>query len=594
MQPEHITVGDLFVKGCTYTVPLFQRPYVWDSARWEPLWEDVARVADEAARGASKVRPHFLGSVVLQQRQTGITDGPRREVIDGQQRLTTLQLLLKAAADAMAADGAPPDAVRPLRRLLHNEDAPAADKVAAFKVWPTNVDQDRFRAVMLDDGAVKPSGGDRIAKAYAYFRVAVAAWLDEAGGDAEAREQRARILSAVLCKQLWLIALNLTADDQAQVIFETLNARGTPLLPADLIKNLLLRRAEDEKADAAALYGTHWRPFDMDEAYWRAKVGRGHTARPRVDLFLVQFLTAQTREVVSPGQLYECFAEWLKVAVHRTATDHMAEVARFAAIYRALDAADEAGTDRVATCAARLRAMDFTTAMPVLLHLRADPAHDPADAAQAAAWIESFLVRRMVCGVNTRGYNTLFVELLAAVAKAGGPAAPTVAAFLLRSKSEKALWPDDAAFGEAWRTQPLHRVLRRDRLTMLLRALEGALRGPKHDPIPIPKTLHVEHVLPRNWRAHWPLPDGAESGAEAAREAALHTIGNLTLLTAKLNQSLSDQPWAEKQAALKRYGLMALNAELAHRAAWDEAAIAARGGMLLDKALTIWPRPASP
>jgi hypothetical protein len=155
-------------------------------------------------------------------------------------------------------------------------------------------------------------------------------------------------LSATLRQRLWPIALNLTPDDQAEVIFETLNARGTPLLPADLIKNLLLRRAETEEADTATLYETYWRAFDVDEAYWRRKVGRGHTARPRVDLFLVQFLTAKIYSLVSPGQLHESFSDWLEDTSNDQKTiQHMAEIARFAEIYRALDTADNVSGDRL-------------------------------------------------------------------------------------------------------------------------------------------------------------------------------------------------------------------------------------------------------
>ena len=596
MQPEHISVGNLFAGEWTYTVPLFQRPYVWDSARWEPLWEDVARVADEAGRGLQKVRPHFLGSVVLQQRQTKITEGPRREVIDGQQRLTTLQLLLKAVADVLAADAAMMEASRPLHRLLRNEDAPSADQEAQFKVWPTNVDRDRFRAIMLGDGTAKAQSGDRLAAAYAFFRHRAQRWLDDAGDDVVARSTRAQALSATLRQRLWLIALNLTADDQAQVIFETLNARGTPLLPADLIKNLLLRRAEAEDADPATLYEKHWRAFDVDERYWRQEVGRGHTARPRVDLFLVQFLTVKTRKVVSPGQLYEDFSDWLmETGKDQKTGQHMAEIARFAAIYRELDAADDVSGDRLSICASRLRAMDFTTAMPVLLHLRAQSGSPADDVAYAATMIESFLVRRMVCGLNTRGYGTLFGDLLRAMTDgaAGQAAAPAVAAFLGSSEKENALWPDDAAFGQAWRSQPAYTVLRRDRLTMIFRALEAAMRGPKHDPVPVPKSLHVEHLLPRNWRAHWPLPDGADDDAVSARDGLLDTLGNLTLLTGKLNQALADGPWHVKQSALQQYGLMALNASLATESAWNEASIRGRTGKLLECALRIWPKPIS-
>ena len=386
---------------------------------------------------------------------------------------------------------------------------------------------------------------------------------------------------------------DLNADDQAQVIFETLNARGTPLLPADLIKNLLLRRAEAEEADAASLYENYWRAFDVDEAYWRRQVGRGHTARPRVDLFLVQLLTAKTHGVVSPGQLYESFSDWLEdTGKDQMTIKHLAEIARFAAIYREFDMADDVSGDRLSICAARLRAMDFTTAMPVLLYLRADESRLADDIAQAATWLESFLVRRMICGLNTRGYGTLFADLLRAVADAGtgSAAAPAVAAFLSRSETESALWPDDAAFSHAWQSQPLYGALRRDRLTMVLRALEAALRSPRHDPVPVPKTLHVEHLLPRNWRAHWPILGGAESGAEFTRDAIIHTIGNLTLLTGKLNQSLSDAPWSDKRAALQEYGLMALNASLAKEETWSECRIRDRTQKLFGVALNVWPR----
>ncbi len=586
MQPEHIPVGDLFTKECTYVAPLFQRPYVWDDKRWVPLWEDVTSVAEDVCEGG-KARRHFLGSVVLQQLQNGVTQGPRREIIDGQQRLTTLQLLVKAVADVLAADEATADAARPLRRLLHNEDAPKADGAAAFKVWPTNVDQNRFTAVMRGDGLAKADEGDRLAAGYAYFRRAAAAWLD---GDPASRPTRAQALATTLRQRLWLIALNLGADDQAQVIFETLNARGTPLLPADLVKNLLLRRAENEGADVAALYEAYWKPFDADESYWRREVGRGHAGRPRVDLFLVQFLTAKVLDLVSPGQLYERFADHVAQA-GRPAAEHMAEVAGWARIWRELDGAEETSPDRFLVCAARVRAMDFTTAMPVLLHLRARSGGAAADAAQAALWIESFLVRRMVCGLNTRGYAKLFADLLQAVAAAGsGPVAPTVAEHLLM-QGESGFWPDDAQFGNDWVSGPLYRTLHRHRLTLLLRALEAALRGPKHDPVPIPRTLHVEHLLPQNWRANWPLPPGTGPEAADARDRTCHTIGNLTLLTGKLNQSLSDAGWEAKRLELQRHGLTVLNAQLAQKEVWDEDAIHARGAALLGKALAVWPQP---
>ncbi|HJS88072.1 MAG TPA: DUF262 domain-containing HNH endonuclease family protein [Acetobacteraceae bacterium] len=596
MQPEHVPIGDLFSRECLYTVPLFQRPYVWNDDRWEALWEDVSRVADQELAGSVKIRPHFLGSVVLQQIPNGIKQLPRREIIDGQQRLTTLQLLLKASADAMEADGATSEAARPLRPLLRHPYAPKSDPEGAYKVWPTNVDRVRFQSVM-DAGPNSVSfETDRLAGAYVYFRDQVTRWLVEGGSSDEMRAQRAEALATTLRQRLWLIALNLAEDDQAQVIFESLNARGTPLLPADLIKNFLLRQAEAERADTSSLYARYWQPFDEDR-FWHQTVGI--SARPRLDLFMQHALTVQTREIVAVGQLYDAFVHYAKRSCGRyTAERHLADLFRLAGTARALYEADEHTSDRVLLAAARIREMDLGAALPFLLHLGSDATRDEADVAQACMWLESFLVRRTVCGLSANGYARLSVELLKAVADAR-PAAPVVATFLRRASSESTRWPDDVEFSCAWRSVPLYRTLKRSRLTMLLRALERELRDPNlTDPVPIPKSLHVEHVMPCAWQTNWPLPVGSASDAETTRDRLVHTIGNLTLLTQKLNGKLSNAAWiaptgqAAKRPELKRHGLLMLNQSLADRSIWNEEAIADRGDMLFEIALRIWPRPA--
>ena len=600
MQPEHVPVGDLFSRECLYTVRLFQRPYVWDEERWAPLWDDIARVSDQALAGAHRVRPHFLGSVVVQQLPSKIQQVPRREIIDGQQRLTTLQLLLKAVADTLELDEATADAARPLRPLLRHPYAPKADPEGVYKVWPTNADRGRFRAVMEANAFTKMPEGDRFAGAYAFYRKQIRRWLTEGGSVAETRAARADALATTLRQRLWLVALNLAEDDQAQIIFETLNARGTPLLPADLIKNLLLRQAEAEKADTTALYTRYWQPFD-DDAFWQEKVGSGYSARPRLDLFMQQALTLQTRQAVPMGQLYDIFAEHVKETQGtRTATDHLAGLSRLAQTARPLYGAEEGACARAHLAAARLRAMEFHTALPVLLLLCADPLRDPEDVAQASIWLESFLVRRMVCGLNTGMYGLMFVDLLAAIADAT-PAAPALAAFLLQQRSDSARWPDDDAFGQAWRSVPLYRTLKRGRLGMLLRALEAVLRDPKlTDPVPVPKTLHVEHVMPRAWQAYWPLPLDAPPDAGITRDRLLHTIGNLTLVTQRLNEKMSNAPWTASQGVpakrpeLIKHGLLMLNKEWADHGVWNEQAIQERSQRLFQKALSIWPRPTAP
>ncbi len=291
MQPQYLSVGDLFSFQRRYVVPLFQRPYVWErETQWEPLWEDVRRLAEaEAAEGSSSPRPHFMGSVVLEQVAAPSGHIDRREVIDGQQRLTTLQLLIKATCDVLRAENLE-EAAKRLDLLIANSYAPTELPEAKFKVWPTNVDRGGFQRVMEAPNlaALGPKRhDDLLAGAYRYFYGTIQEWI-KAMPDAASR--RGDALATTLFRHVKIVALDLDQNDEAQVIFETLNARGTPLLPADLIKNWLLRHAEAAKESVEKLYNAYWLPLDKDKDYWREEVGRGHAARPRIDNFFAYLL----------------------------------------------------------------------------------------------------------------------------------------------------------------------------------------------------------------------------------------------------------------------------------------------------------------
>lgn len=156
MQPTYITIGQLFGSQTRHTVPLFQRPYVWNrEEQWEPLWEDLAQLLERvgARQGDAAVAGHFLGTVVLEQASNATGSLPRREVIDGQQRLTTLQILLKAAEHALGVlentldegERHPVSVARRQVAVLTENPAYELDE-ERYKVWPTNEDRASFRA----------------------------------------------------------------------------------------------------------------------------------------------------------------------------------------------------------------------------------------------------------------------------------------------------------------------------------------------------------------------------------------------------------------------------------------------------------------
>jgi len=606
LQPNYISISTLFSAQTRHTIPLFQRPYVWTREdQWEPLWQDIAGLLErlEDRVDDAPVASHFLGTIVLEQVQNATGSLPRREVIDGQQRLTTLQIVLKAAEHALhdAAGVANGDemkinlAMRQIASLTEN----LAEGVERYKIWPTNEDRAPFQTVLdaMPEHGVN-GGAGRMADAYRYFRQVFAAYLTNE--DAAPRAQR---FAAALKDYLKLIVLDLDPNDEPQAIFETLNAHGTPLLPADLMKNWLLWEASRQKVDATPLYEEYWRPFDREHTYWRARVGTGHASRARVDTFLQNWLTKETGEIVSAKHLYDRFLRYtakLKTASPDGRVDVEAlmrsirdDADRFERIDKPTDAT------RFDLFLQRLKSMDVIVFHPLLLGVMARLETDPNELDRLAVVLESYLVRRMICAYQTRGYGTLALRLhkLLADMPENISQADTLKNLLLSETGSDA-WPSDELFRNEWVRRRFYNSLRRDRILMVLQALELSYQSNAHLAEPLMtfdwSKLQIEHILPQSWQEHWPLSDGVTPDQ---RDMALHGIGNLTLVAEKLNPSLSNAAWLHpdgqkgKAAALRKHTRLELNRRLLDdHQVWSDGSIEARAAALYADAALIWPR----
>lgn len=312
----------IFDQTVTYQVPLFQRPYVWDRENnWEPLWDDIQSLLDKHLRRAN-IHPHFLGAVVLEQLPNSAGSIEARQVIDGQQRFTTLQLFLMAARDHAAAHGSTKYIDR-FSDLVSNRRSKIDHDDEVFKVWPTNSDRAAFRlvhdagspAALLKEtkNASGVSNSHNIVQAYGYFFAQLDNWLSGGLDDdddaeslvAKTKDDRLESLWQVVKECLLLVVIDLDKHDETQVIFETLNARGTPLLPADLIKNFLFRRALASSEDVERLNNKYWQTFESE--FWREEVKQGRLKRPRIDLFISHYLTMMTQDEVRSAHLFSAF-----------------------------------------------------------------------------------------------------------------------------------------------------------------------------------------------------------------------------------------------------------------------------------------------
>lgn len=602
MKADTLNLKTLFQRDVRYVIPTFQRPYVWNQEeQWEPLWDDLRNAAEryldelEAADGAIAVAEertgsHFMGAVVLQQRLNATKEIETRDVIDGQQRLTTMQLVLDAAQEVFEEIGA--KEAQSLRRLVENA---YVDGDQTFKLWPTSLDQDAFRAAMTN--ALSPEGFEDslIVQAHDFFRLQIREWL-EAASDDDARSRRVHGLETALFGLLRLVVIDLDRVDDAFVIFETLNARGTPLLASDLVKNYLLQTATARGIRADDLYEAEWK--SLEDAWWRREVAQGRIYRPRLDVFLNYWLIMRTAGEVPASDLFPQFKKYVESpgkAVDAVAAD----LRSLGAVYRGFDAFEPASVE--GTFFYRLRMMDVGVATPLLLWLFSQPesALPIEKRTRCLRALESFLVRRMVGRMTTKNYNDLFLELLSRLDVAGPTDADDVVVeYLGSSDADSRVWPSDHDFTTAFVDLPLYRLLTRGRLRLILEALEDELRTAKTEEAMVQRgTLTIEHVLPQRWRDHWPLDEGGDAfSAQAERERLLHSVGNLTLVNSKLNPSLTNAAWPTKRKALGEHSVLHLNKKLCDLygdAEWNEATIRARSAALAAVATTIWPSPQS-
>lgn len=605
MDTQVRTPQAIFMQPQRLLVPLFQRPYVWnEELQWEPLWNDVERVAMRLLRSPGIPQaPHFLGAVVLQQLATQTSDLQQRTVIDGQQRLTTLQLLLDAIHSEIAFVGATMPAAR-LEPLIANGQAFCRHKEDRFKVWPTNRDRPAFNEVMDAASPVDyqklQHRATRLAKAHEFFARRCREWLNADGKEsviirAEAIERSAREL-------LQIVVIDLTATENAQEIFETLNARGAVLTAADLIKNFVFQRLLEQGADVEQAYDRYWAQFET--AFWEEEVNVGRVRHPRSSVFLNHWLVARTGEEVLAREVFSRFKTYADFQASRSMLDLLQEIHRAAAIYRDFtEKADrlDGPLDRVGLFAYRVKTMESEVVKPVLLALldhRSGPL-PPEDTETALDVLESWLTRRMLVRATAKSYNKIMAEVVSVIRNAGA-VGQTVREYFASQRSEIAYWPGDDEVRRELEAMPVYRKLSRARLRMVLESIEDHWRGWMAGQVSAAGmrirrgSYAIEHIMPQSWIKHWPLPAGA---SETERDAKIHRLGNLTLLTKKLNSTVSNGPWlgeSGKAAHLQEKDVILLNSKLLKTYAsqqWNETGIDSRTTQAIDTILAVWPVP---
>lgn len=597
-----------------YIIPTFQRDYEWTlDGQWRLLFDDLASTADrlldvrttvdagtKLKAKEQAVSPHFLGAIVCASLPFATGGVALRSVIDGQQRLTTVQLLIRGLLDVLVENES--ERTKSVRRMLFNPEDVVESPDEMHKLWPRRKDRDVWPVAMADKVPKYGDGDHLYLQARGFFSRAVRTYASDDHSNVEGDYLVA--LADSVSSLFKLVVIDLEENDDAQVIFEVLNGRQTPLSAIDLVKNLLFLRGEFEEEDVETLYDTYWAQFD--DRWWKQTVGRGHAARGHRDVLLSAWLTAATGEEANVGHLYREARNYLDEGP--STEDVLVELNTFAAAYQTVYAELPIEDERLAAVYGRIRALDITTAIPLLVWLGTlSPSELTLDShVRAARAVESWAVRRAYVGWQTRGYGAHFARVLKqgkSALKAGG----NVTAAVVKSLQDGRLdWPTDEEVHDAFQHRRFYSVISQSRIRLLLGALDHQLRCENpHEPAAVVEydNLQIEHIMPRSWKVHWPIistggtliptddDDPIWVKYRNERSGTVDRIGNLTLVTGTFNRGVSNLKWDVKQPEFAKQKSLVLNYDVAKSDTWDEPHIRARAHSLAEAAVRLWPSP---
>lgn len=539
MQAKETKLQDIIEGTKQYMVPLFQRPYSWGKREWDGLWDDLVDLAE-----TEKPRSHFIGSIVNMP-MISVPEGVTKySLIDGQQRITTILILLILLRDKARDQGALNFASEVTNTLIVNPYKNGSDH---YKLWPTQVDRKAFENLVKGE----LNGNDAIIEAYRHF-------------DRKYRRQNPNLeqLKNVITNYLSVVSIVLDPDDNPHLVFESLNWKGRPLTQADLIKNYVFMRIHADKQEA--IYEKYWGPM-QDEL------------GDDIVEFVRHFLTRKGT-VVKTNEIYQTLKEEVTVD---NAKEYLEKLARYASYYAKLLNPEKESSETVRYGLNRLARTEATTVYPLLLLLYSDYDTNRLtedDFTAILKMLENYLIRRFICSVPTNQLNKIFPGVCTQIRSNYNNQQLQGVRNLLQTKG----YPKDYEIKSRLRETRLYGAGDRQRKTKLI--LESIEESFGHKERVGSDDLTIEHIMPQTLSPEW--KDRLGEDWELTHELHLHNIGNLTLTA--YNPELSNDIFSNKKIRLADSHLD-LNRYFRDLEHWGQEEIVARSEALADIVLKVWP-----
>ena len=566
LQAGETTLNKLLNTSRQFIVPIFQRNYSWQKSQYEQLWFDILR-----ASKFKEKQNHFIGSIVYIDMGTPAGRPQQLLLIDGQQRLTTISILLCAIKDYVQKFNLETKLINLAKiknQFLYNSDEIDEDR---YKLL-LNV-QDKETYIKLIDNTIftvnKPA--TNIIKCYEFFYERIEDFIKQHG-------QIDEIYAGIF--KLSLVSISLDKDsDNPQMIFESMNSTGKDLSQTDLLRNYLLMDLTPEKQ--TRLYKTYWKPMEelFGEDIYKNDVNK-------FDYFIRDFLTlkSDTGYICKINNVYENFKRYYldnnceKFAVLR-------DLFTYAKYYACIDLLQE-NDDELKLYWQEFKKLDSHVVYPFLLKLYDDYSRQiliKEDFKKILQVVISYLWRRAICEIPTNSLSKIFATLYQAVDK-DDYVNSVIKAFVFKSTYKR--FPSDYEVREKLQTKDIYHFRLRK---YLLEALENYYHK---EPIDLNTANYtIEHIMPQNIEHNLLWQQMLGEDWQEVHSLYLHTLGNLTITG--YNAEMSNKSFVEKvngESGFKHSHLK-LNESIAQSDVWNKKAIQRRTNILTDIILKIWKYP---
>lgn len=559
-----------------YIIPFFQRPYVWKKEDCENLYEDFLQTIENADK--NPLKEHFIGTVITKPNSASRASSAKFDLIDGQQRLTTFALAIKALANSVDID------VENGNHLYEHINATLFYKDSFgkqhFRIVHNRIDSSYFNKVMGSDPTTvfsEEEGRSKIIDNYRYF---FEKFKDLSNEDLDD-------FNEIIQGKFSAISMVLDSHDDEQEIFDTINSLGVKLTTSELLKNFVF--SDNHTKD---LYKEYWEDiFEIDEEtikFWNTKKTAGRVYRENIDVLLYCFLLIETQKDVSLEHLFKDYKEWLSAKSEKDKENFLKKLKSYAEIYTSFPAGTELNNLKFSDYEKRffhvIENLNITTIFPLVLSIYSAE-KDKDERTKCLQLLESYLVRRNIAKLTTKNYNNLFISIIKAVAERKEKSVyEALKETIYGYKEETNKFPTDEDLKTAFANSVLSNQHAKETLfTIALYQINTVL----NDVTALSSnSFSVEHMMPKKWEQNWAKTLTSEQ--KNFRNQKLLTLGNLTIITKNLNSTLRNSAWSNKKKILQDNSAIPLTTKYTSEPDWNEEKIASRANDLYDMAVLIW------